>query len=99
MASLARKRKSARLSVPIKKTQRTTESRIKAMDNDKFDELRRREETLREAISGARCVLWEARVRRKTDGINFAWTLKILSPEKTRAEFGFMRKGDDDDNE
>jgi len=43
-------------------------------------------------------VLWEARVSKKPDG-SFRWKLNLLSPEKTRRDFGFERKDSDSDNE
>lgn len=68
------------------------------MGEDELDALKRREQTFREAIDGARCVLWEARVDKRPDG-QFGWKLNILSPESTRREFGFIRAGADSDNE
>ena len=68
------------------------------MGEDELESLQRRERTLREAIDGARCVLWEARVSKRPDG-SFGWKLNLLSPEQTRRDFGFERKDSDSDNE
>ncbi|HYG74619.1 MAG TPA: ATP-binding protein [Planctomycetota bacterium] len=68
------------------------------MNERDYDLLRQREFALREVIAGARCVLWEARVVQRPDG-HYAWKLRILSPESTREEFGWVRMNPDDDNE
>ena len=54
-----------------------------------------RELRLREVLSGARCLLWEARVVELPNHF-FDWKLQFLSPESTRREFGFVRSNDSD---
>src|SRR5687768_12013489 len=55
----------------------------------------KREQRLREVLSGARCILWEAQVTELANR-SFDWKLQILSPESTRKEFGFVRSNDTD---
>ncbi|HEY3319363.1 MAG TPA: ATP-binding protein [Planctomycetota bacterium] len=61
------------------------------------EDLRERLRALQEVIASARCVLWEARVKRLPTGRHLWEDFKILSPAAVRQELGFGTDRSDGD--